>query len=139
MAKYRHRIFEMYDFLDEAILAVAATTSIPTTMPVFAEGQGMTYLDLTQGDGVTRVVFRGNEAVGQEALPGLRNDLALLAENLPKDSKIVIDFEGVESFSATAIDELARFNQKLKNKGSRTVLCCLAPAVREAFFPQRSP
>jgi anti-anti-sigma regulatory factor len=65
---------------------------------------------------------------------GVREDLARLTDLLGRDSKVLLDFSGVASFDATSVSALAQFNRNLQTKGSRLVLCCLAPATREAFF-----
>jgi anti-anti-sigma regulatory factor len=52
-------------------------------------------------------------------------------------SKVLLDFAGVESFSSACINELVAFDRKLRHRGSRTVLCSLAPDTRACFFQAR--
>ena len=68
---------------------------------------------------MTHVEFKGAQTFGEETASALREDFSQLADRLTKDSKVLLDFVGVTSFCAAAIDELVLFNQKLRTKGSR--------------------
>jgi len=143
MAKYRHRIFEMYEFRDEAIQALTPKSERPVT-EVFApdtsspESWNFKYLAVSRPGSVTQVQFTKAQSFGEETLGDLRDDFAQLADKLGKNSKVLVDFTGVESFSSQCIDALALFNQKLRTKGSRIALCCLDTATRESFFASRT-
>ena len=144
MAKYRHRIFEMYDFRDEAMQALTPKSERPATEVIAPDTSApdswtFKYLDVSRPAKVTLVQFTGTQTFAEDAVSDLRNDLAELADRLGKDSKVLLDFTGVESFSSDCIDALALFNQKLRTKGSRIALCCLDTATRESFFAARSP
>ncbi len=137
MAKYRHRIFEMYDFRDEAILAITPRSEKPATEATTPESWIFKHLDVSRSASVTLVQFKEAQAFGEETVSDLRGDFARLAEKLGRDSKVLVDFAGVTSFSAACIDALVLFNQRLQTKGSRIALCCLDPAARESFFVAR--
>lgn len=128
----------MYDLCDEAVLALtpkseqAATESTP---PASAEFR---HLAVSRSAGVTHVRFKGKREFSEEASDDLRSDFALLAERLDRDSKILLDFTGVSLFASGHAEAIALRNQRLRMKGSRIVLCCLAPAVRDSFFPTSS-
>ena len=139
MAKYRHRIFEMYEFRDEAVQALTPKSERFGTETDTPETWTFQYLDVSRAARVTHVQFKNAQAFGEETLNDLRQDLGQLAERLSRDSKVLFDFTGVESLDAASLEALALFNQRLRMKGSRMVLCSLAPAVRECFFPARSP
>ena len=134
MAKYRHRIFEMYELRDEAIVALTPKTARPATEASAPESWSFTHLAVSRSTCVTHVEFKGSQTFGEETVDDLREDFSQLAERLVTDSKVLLDFAGVKSFCAASVDTLVRFNKKLRNKGSRTVLCCLEPAARESFF-----
>ncbi len=68
----------------------------------------------------------------------LGSDLADLAELLTNGSRVMLDFEGVSSFDLDAISKLSEFDSKIRNKGSRIVMCNLEAAVRASFFPNLS-
>ena len=134
MAKYRHRIFEMYEFRDEATCALTPKSARPDTEATAPESWIFKHLTVSRSASVTRVQFKGVQTFGKETVNDLRVDLSQLADNLVRDSKVLVDFVGVESFCAASIDELIRFNQKLRNKGSRIALCSLDPTVHQSFF-----
>ncbi len=134
MAKYRHRIFEMYEFRDEAIEALTPKSARPVAEANAPESWTFKHLAVSCPEGVTHVEFRGAENFGVDTLNDLRQDLEQLADKSVRDSKVLFDFTGVTSFSAPSIDALAQFNRKLQTKGSRIALCCLAPTVHATFF-----
>jgi len=138
MAKYRHRIFEMYDFRDEAIDALTPKIARPVTKASEPESWSFKHLTVSLSACVTHVEFKRSQTFGEETVGDLREDFVQLADSLVGDSKVLLDFAGVKSFCEASIDTLVLFNQKLRYKGSRIVLCCLEPAVRESFFPASS-
>ena len=137
MAKYRHRVFEMYEFRDEAVDAISSKTASLVTTPGGPESWTLKHLDVSPSEGVTHISFKGSPTFGEATVSSLREDLAQLADRLPKDSKVLMDFAGVKSLCKAAVDELVLFNQKLRYKGSRIVLCCLDSSARESFFDVR--
>ena len=137
MAKYRHRIFEMYEFRDEAIRALTPKTVCPVTEPTAPESWALKHLAVSRSASVTHVEFKKAQTFGKETVSDLRNDFAQLADRLARDSKVLLDFAGVKSICAASIEQLVLFNQKLRIKGSRIALCCLDPTVRECFFAAR--
>lgn len=146
MAKYRHRIFEMYEFRDESIRALTPKIARPVTEATAPESWSFKRLAVSLSGCVTHVEFKNSQASEDENVSDLREDFAQLADRLARDSKVLLDFAGVKSFCAASINTLVLFNQKLRNKGSRIVLCCLEPTARESFFlpiphepPNRSP
>ncbi len=139
MAKYRHRIFEMYESLDETIQAMVPKSERAVAEVAIPELKDLKHLEVSHAASLTHVQFKDPEALGEEAVSGLRNDFAQLTERLERDSKVMVDFTGLESFSPAGIDALVLLHKQLKNRGSRIALCGLSPAVREAFFAVRSP
>ena len=139
MAKYRHRIFEMYEFRDEAVLAITPKSENTVTEATTPESWTFAHLAVSRSASVTLVQFKETRTFEEETVSELRDDFAQLADSLGRDSKVLLDFTGVELFSSDAIDALVLFNQKLQTKGSRLALCCLGPATRESFFAARLP
>ena len=134
MAKYRHRIFEMYEFRDEAIRALTPKIARPVTEATAPESWSFEHLAVSLSACVTHVEFKRAQTYGEETVSDLREDFGQLVNKLAADSKVLLDFGGVKSFCAASIDTLVLFNQTLRHKGSRIVLCCLDPAARESFF-----
>ncbi len=137
MAKYHHRIFEMYEFRDEALQALTPRTNRDVSDAAVSESWTFTHLAVSNSASVTHVEFKGAQSFGEETLHDLREDFSELATRLVKDSKVLLDFAGVNSFSSNSIDVLALFNRQLRVKGSRIAVCCLAPAARASFFAAR--
>jgi MFS superfamily sulfate permease-like transporter len=134
MAKYRHRVFEMYELRDEAIRALtpkSATTATEATAP---ESWTFVHLAVSRAKGVIDVQFKEPRTFEDGTASDLREDLMRLADLLGRDSKVLLDFSGVVSFNAASISALIQFNRNLQTKGSRIALCCLEPTTREAFF-----
>ena len=136
MAKYRHRIFEMYEFRDEATRALTPKSARPVTEATDSESWTFKHSAVSHSARVAHVQFKMAQTFGKETVNDLRVDFSQLADRLVRDSKVLLDFAGVKSFYAASIDTLVLFNQKLRYKGSRIVLCCLEPAARESFFLQ---
>ncbi len=134
MAKYPHRIFEMYEFRDEAIQELTPKTERNLAEATEPESWTFKYLAVSRPEDVTLVTFKEATEFGDAAVNELRDDLARLADMLEKNSKVLIDFTGVASFSAASVNAIALCKQRLRNKGSRIALCSLAPTVRESFF-----
>ena len=134
MAKYRHRLFEMYDFSEEAIHGITSKSGQPLTESTPPETWSFEHLAVSRSDDVTHVTFKRGQIFGEETVPTLREDFAQLAEKLARNSRVLLDFTGVTSFSVASLESLALFNRQLKTKGSRMALCCLDPAARECFF-----
>ena len=124
----------MYDLCDEAILALTPKSELAATESTPPVSAKFLHLAVSRSTGVTHVRFKGKREFSEEASDDLRSDFALLAERLDRDSKVLLDFTGVSLFAAGHAEAIALLNQRLRMKGSRIVLCCLAPAVRESFF-----
>jgi len=139
MAKYRHRIFEMYEFRDETISALTPREEKAGTEATTPESWAFKHLVVSRSAGVTHVQFKESQTFGEETASQLSDDFAQLADKLGRDSKVLLDFTGVKSIGSASIDVLVLFNQTLQSKGSRIALCCLDPTTRESFFPTRSP
>lgn len=84
-----------------------------------------------------QVRLTGSDEFGAESLPDIREDFEKLAQNLVLNSKVLLDFEGVQSFCPASFAAVVEFNKLLRIKGSRIVLCSLAPKVRESLFASR--
>jgi anti-anti-sigma regulatory factor len=134
MAKIPHRVFEIYESREEATRALKPNLEKAATESSAPDSWTFQHLTVSRSAGVTHVQFTEAKDFGEETAAGLREDFSRLAGKLGIDSKVLVDFTGVVLFSAAFIDALVVFSKKLRNKGSRIALCCLAPAAREFFF-----
>lgn len=137
MAKYPHRVFEMYDFRDEAVCALTPKSASPVIEAKISESWDFELLDVSQSASVTHVGFNKSQNFTDGTTSELRRDFAQLTNKLAIGSRVLLDFTGLNSFSTASIDTLVSFNTHLRHKGSRIVLCCLDPVVRGSFFPAR--
>jgi anti-anti-sigma regulatory factor len=135
MAKYRHRTFEMYDFRLEAIEALTPKSTRFDADSSNPDDWQFEVLNVSLADNVTSVTFKESAFSDSQTELNLRNDFSELANKLTNNSKVLLDFSGLESFSPAAIEAVVVLNKKLQNKGSRIALCNLAPNVKAAFFP----
>jgi anti-anti-sigma factor len=134
MAKVRHRIFEMYEFREEAIDMLTPRSAQPVTETEAPEPWTLKHLAVSRLASVWHVEFKKGQTFEEETEKELREDLTQLAKDLIRNSKVLFDFTGVMSISSASIDAFAHFNQKLRTKGSRIALCCIAPDVRQTLF-----
>lgn len=134
MAKYRHRIFEMYEGRDEAIDALKPMVAKTAAETTALETWDFVHLTISRSAGVSHVQFKKPQRFEDGTESDLREDLTRLADLLGRDSKVLVDFSGVESFNAVSLAALVRFRANLQTKGSRIALCCLNPTTRESFF-----
>ncbi len=135
MAKYRHRLFEMFDFHDEACDALSTkgdTGSMPPVVPW--EDAKLSYLTVQYENGLTKVSFLPMDA-SENDTRDYRNDIAVIASQVTRNNKLLFDFSGVHTFSDTAIAALGNLSNTLRHKGSRIVLCCLSDSAKACFFP----
>lgn len=138
MAKYRHRIFEIYEERNEAIGALTPSRfGVEKTKPPAPLPSEFGHLSVSRTAFVTHVRLNGTAEFTNETEPALREDLIRLADELEIDSKVLLDFENVQSVSASCIEAMAAFQRKLRKRGSRVVLCCLAPDARACFYTDR--
>ena len=138
MAKYRHRIFEMFEFRDEAVTALTPRSTSNTTESVDPALWTFQHFETSRRDGVTLITFKESTIDEQdEASRKIPDELSLIARSLVNNSRVVMDFEGISEFSGDAIEALTQFNKTLQSKGSRLALCGLEPNVHAAFFPKR--
>jgi anti-anti-sigma regulatory factor len=128
----------MYELRQEAIRALAPKSDQPVTETTAPETWTSEHLVVSRSARVTHVEFKAAQTFGEKTVSDFRGDFAQLADRLDRDSKVLLDFAGVVSFSLAAINALSRFNQKLRSKGSRMVLCSLDPTARECFFADHS-
>jgi len=134
MAKIRHRVFEIYESRSEAIRALTPKLQKAATESSAPDSWEFQHLTVSRSAGVTLVEFADPKKFGEETADELREDFSQLADNLGIDSKVLVDFTGVDHFSAACVDSLVVFSQMLRTRGSRIALCSLAPAARESFF-----
>lgn len=142
MAKYRHRVFEMYDFYEEAAEALAKKSTDGSPVDHVAQSPSTTSADfdclvVSDYDGITRVTLDGKHDFDDDRVQSLRLDLANLKDALPTNCRVVFDFTGVDVFHASCIELLKQFTGALKMKGSRVALCCLNASAKETFFSER--
>jgi anti-anti-sigma regulatory factor len=135
MAKRRHRVFEMYDFRDEAFRALVPKEASPETDTAIPKDLNCKYLTVSRTTSVTHVEFKGIKDLGEETSRDLNKDIGLLSASLDLDSKVLLDFANVESVCATCIEIFSNFSKSLRHKGSRVVLCCLDDEASKCFFP----
>lgn len=81
--------------------------------------------------------FKRKDRLDSQLSVEFRSDFSHLVDSVVDDSRVLLDLAGLRGFSTECIDELQRFNARLKSKGSRMVLCNLEPSVRASFFPHR--
>lgn len=128
----------MYENRDEAILALTPkSVGISETGAAPPLPADLNHLAVSRSGVVTHVQFKGMAPPPDDAEGKLREDFDRLTDVLKINSKVLLDFAGVESFSPGCIDVLAVFERKLRNRGSRIVLCSLASDTRAAFFGPR--
>lgn len=132
MAKYRHRVFEMYDSFDETVRALTPRSTLNEPKSTAPDSTAFKHLAISCSAGVTHVQFKSAQGAGEEATT-FRGDLARLSESLDRNSRVLLDFAGVTSLTPACIAALAQFQQRLRTKGSRVALCCLESAARESF------
>jgi anti-anti-sigma regulatory factor len=132
--KLPHRTFEIYELRDEAILALTPRNEKLGTEATVPETWKFKHLSLYRPGGVTLVQFKQASTLTEESLGGLVEDFEKLSDQLGRDSKVLVDFTGTTLANPALIDALVAFHKRLRTKGSRFALCCLDPAVREAFF-----
>ena len=137
MAKYRHKLFEMYDFHNEARDALASKEVMSLPESTAWQDAKFSLLEISQEAGITVIKFQSPASAEPSMSPDYREDFATLAAVLSRNSKVIFDFTGVEKFGPASIDALGNLSHTLRNKGSRIVLCCLQPEVKEAFFPAK--
>ena len=136
MAKRRHRVFEMYDFRDEAFRALLPKEASPEIDTAIPNTLNCKYLTVSRTTSVTHVEFKGAQDLGEEAVSDLNIDIGLLSASLDLDSKVLLDFANVKSVCAACIDIFIHFSKSLRHKGSRVVLCGLDVEARKCFFPK---
>jgi hypothetical protein len=135
MAKHSHRVFEMYDFRDEAVRALTPKAARHDTEAINSEFWNFKCLAASRSANLMHVGFKQDQFLKEDIVSDLRKDFAQLTDKLAIGSKILLDFTGLNSFSPASIDTLVSFNKNLRHKGSRIVLCCLDSTVRDSFFP----
>ena len=131
MVKIPHRIFEIYESREDATRALTPKSERTVTESSTPDSWDFEHLAVSRSAGVTRVWFTEPNSLSEGTGAELREDFAQLADKLGKDSKVVLDFTGVEQLGASFMDGLLVFSKKLRTKGSRIALCCLAPAARK--------
>ena len=134
MAKYRHRVFEMYEQREEAIRALTPRSGKPATDANAPDLGTFAHLEVARAAGMILVQFKEPQTFEDGTASDLREDLTRMADLLGKDSKVLFDFSGVAAFNAASISALVQFNRTLQTRGSRIALCCLEPPTRESFF-----
>jgi ABC-type transporter Mla MlaB component len=134
MAKDRHRIFEIYSTRDEAGWEIMPKTNKVGNDLVALGKCSFHQLIVSQLAGITQVRYKEADVSTQEMIAQVQDDFAQLADALSGDSRVLIDFTGVQTFDPTGINALIALNRKLQVRGSRMVLCGLESNVRATFF-----
>lgn len=137
MAKHRHRTFEMFDFPEEASLALGSKATRVMSESEDPVGWAFHHLFASRTASVIHVRFKSPGPCDADTLNDLRADFSKLSDALVNDSQVLLDFEGVSEFCPGSIEALESLNAKLKSRGSRLTICNLEPAVQASFFPHR--
>lgn len=137
MARHRHRVFEIYDDFIEAVQALAPRGNQVDDLSTELAALTLNHISASYEKGLAHVAFPKTKNLEFEQLAELRADLSSLTELLPRDCRIVVDFQGIESLDVRVIEVFVLWCKHLKNRGSRMVICQLAPSVYEAFFSMR--
>lgn len=125
----------MWEFRPEAILGLTPKNLVPVQPEASGpESWEFDHLLVSRSGCITLVEFKAIINEEEAGLKNLLKDFMQLADQLATDCQVLIDFAGVTSFSNAALSALLAFNQKVRNKGSRIGLCCLAADVQKAFF-----
>lgn len=124
----------MFENRDEAIqhLTPNSAHSVPDASVLDAS----TYKTLlvAQLGCILHLSFVGSITDQTGELEDLSREFDHLASNVERGSRILLDFAGVESFDPSAIDTLVLLNKRLRNKGSRIVLCSVSRNAKKSFF-----
>jgi hypothetical protein len=129
----------MYDFRDEAVHALTYNSVSRVKDDVDLQSWDFNLIVATQSTIVTYVEFKKDADCKNEVTSAFPQDIAALTSLLAVNSRVLLDFTGLKTFSLAFIDTLMEFNTELKHRGSRLVLCCLEPAVRDSFFVTPRP
>jgi anti-anti-sigma regulatory factor len=129
----------MFDVRDEAFAVLTPKSGVNPDEVTISKPWELRSMRLSPSAGVSVIHFDEDTCLNAENLTAFQQDLMELEQGLPKNSKVLFDFTGVTMLDAASIDALVSFKEKLQIKGSRMVLCCLAPAPRDAFFAIKSP
>lgn len=126
----------MFDFLQEASDALASKSAPAHPYALDPDLWRFHRLNVAiRPSGVVHVTFKPQGGDEPNWGSEFGKDLTDLTDLLNNGSRVMLDFEGVQAFDADAISKLGTFDSKLKNRGSRIVLCNLDPTVRSSFFP----
>lgn len=134
MAKDRHRIFEIYELHDEAAWELMPKGNKAGNDVAALETWPFKQLVVSRLAGITQVRYKEAAILAPEIVTQVQDDFMQLADKLSGNSRVLIDFTGVQAFGSAGISALILFNRKLHVRGSRMVLCCLDANVRATFF-----
>ncbi|WP_390621729.1 STAS domain-containing protein [Roseiconus nitratireducens] len=128
----------MFELYNEAVATLSVrprdSRKIPNEIPT-----SLTRLTIQQIENFVRVTLVQTDVREDRSTCPFAKDFSRLADLLQNDSRVLLDFEGVDQFSAVSVGQLKVFCQQLKSKGSRLVLCNLTSTVRSSFYPARLP
>jgi hypothetical protein len=114
MPKIPHRIFEIYESREEATQAMTPKVEKAAMDSSALSSWQFEHLIVSRSAGVTHVRFTAAKDFEEATVSGLRRDFAQLADTLGIDSKVLVDFTGVELFSTPFIDALVVFSRQLR-------------------------
>ena len=134
MAKDRHRIFEIYESRDEAGWELMPKAHKDVNDIAASETWSFKQLNVSHLAGIIQIQFKEADLSAPEIIAEVQDDFAQLADKLSGNSRVLIDFTGVQMFGSAGINALIMFNRRLKIRGSRMVLSCLDANVRATFF-----
>jgi hypothetical protein len=134
VAKVRHRVFEIYETVDEGIQELVARGEKAAPSFPDSESWRFTLLDVKCEAGLTLVRFKQPRLDTPQIAAEVSDDFSKLEGFLTRDSRVLLDFTGVESVNPNLLTALALFDKRLRIKGSRIVLCSIGQNVRESFW-----
>jgi anti-anti-sigma factor len=134
MAKDRHRIFEIYEMRDEAAWELMPKGNKAADGAAAVDTWSFQQLIVSRLAGIMEVRFKEADLATPEIVTQVQDELVQLADKLSGNSRVLIDFTGVQSFDSSGINALTQFNKRLLIRGSRMVLCCMDTNVRASFF-----
>ena len=120
-------------------MEVLTSKNAQVAEPNDAAALNLHFLDVSRQGQVDLVEFKYEHEFTKENCRDLRRDFSELAERLERNSKVLLDFALVNRFDVSAINLLIEFRQSIRMKGSRVIMCCLKPHVRQSFFSTSPP
>lgn len=91
-------------------------------------GSGIEHIDQ---NGAICVRFRDRKIVDMEQIEAMSEELARLSAG--EGSRMVLNLDGVEFLSSSALNKLVALERKLRVRDGRLALCSLTSTVKDVF------